>query len=156
MKIFRKIVDERQELEMMRVERASFWVIFFALVIVISVQTLALGFDLKHIAGESVALALGAVWAVAGHIRKGSYDYFTKPGMKSYVGYSLAGGLIFGLAAPLANYFRYDTPIGYCLLFFVINFVCIFVLCFLALLLLGNITKKRQKKLQQEYVGEEE
>jgi len=151
MKLFRKIVDERQELEMMRVERGSFWVMLLALVVAILVQLFALGYDFEHIAGEFIVLVIGAVWSTAGYLRRGSWDYFTKPGVKTYALYSLAAGIIFGLVAPLTRYFRYGAPLLDCLRVFVINFTSVYILAFLTLLLLGTITKKRQKKLQQEY-----
>lgn len=151
MKLFRKVIDERQELEMMRVERVSFWIMFFSLIIAIFVQLLVLGFDFEHVAGEFIILLTVAVWATIGYTRCGAWDYFTKPGMKSYVIYSLGGGFIFGLMVPLTWYFKYDTPLLSCLLTFAINFAILFPLLFLTLWLVGSIVKKRQEKLQQEY-----
>lgn len=154
MKLFRKVIDERQELEMMRVERSSFWVMFVGLAVVITAQVFAFNFDFEHIAGESVVLIIGVAWALIGYIRRGSWDYFTKPGMKSYVLYSIAAAVIFGTFAPLKRYLRDGASLTDSLLLFAINFVFLFILVFVSLFLVGTITKKRQNKLQQEYMDE--
>lgn len=151
MKLFRKVVDERQELEMMHIERGAFYVMVFALAIGILIQIFALDFDFTHVAGEFIVLLIGTVWAFIGSIRRGSWDYFTKPGMKAYLIYSIATGLIFGLVAPLTRYFRYGAPLMDCLRVFAKNFIILFMIAFLTLLLFGTIAKKRQEKLQQKH-----
>jgi small neutral amino acid transporter SnatA (MarC family) len=90
MKLFHKLLDERQEQETMRIERGAFYVIFFALAISILVQLMVFNLDITHIAGEIIVLFMGAAWALAGYIRRGIWDNFTKPGIKSYLIYSTA------------------------------------------------------------------
>lgn len=150
MKLFRKIIDERQELEMMRVERVGFWLLYLGLVVAIIVQLFVFGFDFKHLAGEFIVLIVGCVVMLIGYMRRGSWDYFTKPGMKSYIIYSLGGGLLFALPMPIAAYFYNGLSFLNCLSIFAINFLFLFSLLFLLLWLLGSVTKRRQKKLEQE------
>jgi hypothetical protein len=151
MKLFRKIVDEREELEMMRVERTGYYVVFAGLVIAIIVQTVLFDYDFLPIAGEFIALIAGAVWTCIGFVRRGVWDYHTKPGMKTYLIYSLIGALVFGCLMPLMRYFKYELPLQWVLVMFAINFVSIFALIFVTLLIYGESVKRRRKKLDEKF-----
>lgn len=153
MKLFRKVIDERQELEMMRVERVGFWLLYLGLAVAIVVQIFVVDvadFNFADIAGEFIVLIFGCVITLIGHIRRGSWDYFTKPGMKSYLIYSAVVAFIVGTFMPLARFFRQGISFSDSLLVFVTNFAMMFLVSFLLLWLLGSATKRRQKKLEQE------
>ena len=51
----KKIIDERQELEMMKVERTGFWIMWGVLLLSLLVQSLFLGAGPKQIAGENIS-----------------------------------------------------------------------------------------------------
>ena len=151
MKMFRKILDERQELEAMRVERGTCWFFFFGLMAAMIVQMFFFGDDFARTAGELVVFVVGCTWMTVGYIRRGIWSYFSTPGMKSYILYSIAVGVIFGPIPPLMRYFREDAPFSNCLRSFAIDFIVIFILSFILMLLFGAVTKARQRKLQKKY-----
>ena len=154
MRLFRKVVDERQEYEMMRVERSSFWILFFGLVAAVLIQVALYGFDFALVAGEVIILLLCSVWSLVGYVRRGLWDYYSKPGIKAYIFYSVAAAVITGTAATLPIYFRYGLPLWECLMIFAISAVSAFILAFIVLFAIGSITKKRQQKLQNDYTDE--
>lgn len=155
MKLFRKVIDERQELEMMRVERSTFWLMFFLLMISIPIQLFVKDFGLEHVAGEFIISMVGCIWSLIGYARRGSWGYFTKPGIKSYIFYSLTAAFIVGIMHPLIRFFRNGLSILDGLLTFAINFAIMFPVCFLLMWFLGSLIKKRQNRLQQEYEDNE-
>ena len=73
-KIFNKKVDERQEMDLLRVEHYSFWLMFWLLAIEIIVQGIILDGGDK-ILGEWIVFMATAVFSVAGFIRKGVWSY---------------------------------------------------------------------------------
>ena len=139
----KKIVDERQELELLKIERAGFYVLFFALAADISAKTLFFQVPFRALIGENVAFLAGCVTILAGCMKRGLWNYSSKPGLKNYLLSSLIGTLIFR-----------DIPhAGYAALIFAIS---IFILMFATLAAIGEYTKKRQAKLDQEYEDEDE
>jgi len=150
MKLFRKITDERQESEAMRVAAGSFQIVMLGLVFAIIIQG-AMGLDRAHVSGEVIVLLIGWICSSIGSIHRGIWDGFTKPGIKSYITYSLAFGIVFGLINPLIAYFRHCAPLSACLWSFAKLFIIIFAVLFVLLLLLGTVIKTRQRKLQMKY-----
>ena len=61
----KKIVDERQELELLKIERAGFYVLFFALASDISAKTLFFQVPFRALIGENVAFLAGCVTILA-------------------------------------------------------------------------------------------
>lgn len=153
MKNFRKIVDERQEKEMMQIERSGFWIMLFILAGSILVQLIAFDINLLHIAGESVAIIIGCMWIMIGFIRRGLWDYFSKPGTKSYVIYSVTAAFLIGSVLSLP-YLRSDISLWSFMQMFAVRFLGFSVLGFLVLSLYGIVVKTRMKKLQEEYEDE--
>ena len=154
MKLFRNILDERQELEAMRVERSTCWFFFFGLLAAMIVQMFFFGTDFTRTAGELVVFVVGCIWMTVGYIRRGIWSCFSKPGMKSYILCSLACGVIFGALRPLMRYFHEDAPLSHCLWSYAINIIFLFILSFILTLLIGTVTKARQRKLQKKYDNE--
>ena len=156
MKLFRKVVDERQEHEMMRIERGAFWVMFFTLWLSVLVQLIVLDSGITYIAGEVIAGLLGAIWLLVGCIRNGFYDYYAKPGLKVYFLYSTVAAFIYAILLPLRNHIQYNIPFwGSVMQTFTIRFLSFFVIMFLAQASIGIIIKSRSKKLQQKYEDSE-
>lgn len=151
MKLFKKIVDERQELELLRIERIGFWVLFWGLVIAVHVQLFLDDFDFRHIAGEFILLIIAAIVVVAGCIRKGLWSYSTNPTVKSNIFYSLAGALVFGAFSVLMRYKRSGieiVDIGGFAIAFLIQTIIIFSAGFILLTICGAITNKRKAKIE--------
>lgn len=88
-------LDERQELNLLRAESASFWLLYFGLLVALLVQAIV-GMSFASIAGEFVLLMLASVYVVAQCIRIGVWDRRLKPNLKTNLAVSaLAGGTIF-------------------------------------------------------------
>ena len=155
MKLFRNILDEREKLEAMRVVSGAFWIVYLGLLAAIIVQAV-MGADLSQIAGEFIVLLVGGTWVGIGFIRRGIHDYFTKPGFKSYILYSLAGGILMGLTAALMEFFRKGAPLSDCLRVFAKEFTIMFAVVFIISLLVGFVTKARQRRLARNYEDEDE
>lgn len=148
----KKIVDERQELELMKVERTGFWIMWTVLIISLLVQSLFLGASPKETAGENIAFLSGCLIIVIGCVKKGLWGYDSAPCMKTYLSASLIGTLIFTflLGAGLACNGS-EHVLFICSLFA----IGIFLLMFGVLFLMGTYTKHRQKKLAGQF-GEDD
>ena len=146
---FRKVVDEREELEIKRIESGAYYVFLSGLGIAIVVQAFMFE-SLLYVAGEFIILLAGAGWAMVGYFRKGIWDYRTKPGMKSYIGYSLFVTLVYGIII-LVMRFLSGADILASLRFAAINSIVMFFALFLLFALLGTIIKWRRRKLEQEF-----
>lgn len=144
----KKIVDERQELELMKVERAGFWIMWTVLLLSLLVQSLFLGASPKQTAGEHVSFLVGCLIIVIGCVKKGLWGYDSTPCMKTYLSASLIGTLIFTflLGAGLA-FNGSEHVLSTCALFA----IGIFSLMFGVLFLIGTFTKHRQKKLASRF-----
>ena len=152
MKLFRKVLDERQEQEIMRVERTAFWVIFFSLWISVLIQLIVFDFDITHIAGELAVGLIGAIWILIGNFRHGTFDYFTKPGVKAYILYSSIASVTYALLLPLRNYIQYGIYFWDSVFrTFAGRFFSFFVFMFVLLSIFGTVSKMRAKKLQKKY-----
>ena len=149
MKWFRKVVDEREELELRRIESSACYVFIFGLGIAIIVQLLAFEMNFEHVVGELTILLIGVGWAMVGYFRKGIWDYRTKPGIKAYVGCSFITALSYVILSTLARYFRSEIDFIDCLKYAAVNSIFIFSAVFLVAALFGTITKQRRKKLEQ-------
>ena len=156
MKLFGNILDEREKLEAMRVEAIGFRIVIFGLLAAMIAQMFFFGFDFNRVAGEWYVMMVGAIWVGIGWIRRGIWDYFTKPGMKSYIIYSLATGIFVGFLTLLAEYFRNGRSLWDCLRMSAISFAITFVCTFIFYLLFGAVTKARQRKLSRKYEGDNE
>lgn len=144
----KKIIDERQELEMMKVERTGFWIMWGVLLLSLLVQSLFLGAGPKQIAEENISFLVGCLIVVIGCVKKGLWGYDSTPCMKTYLSASLIGTLIFTflLGAGLACNGS-EHVLSICALFA----ISIFFLMFVVLFLMGTFTKYRQKKLARQF-----
>ena len=153
-RFFRKVVDERQELEMMKVERIGFYVMVYSLAIVMFVQMLVFNANITDVIGSFIVLFIGAIWILIGCYRKGLYDYYSNPGLKSY---AFIGGLTFIVSIILmfiTLYVVFDRPLVSSLLNSVFHSFFIAAPTFIFMALYGEAIKKRRIKLQQKYKDE--
>ena len=157
-KLFEKKVDERQEMELMKVERIGFWVMFWMLLVILVVEGIIMEDGAKLAAGEWLVFMTGCLVVIIGCARKGVWTYQSRkvPGVKSWCMYSLAGaaaGMVLGLITGLKIGDGNVAGIIYCMVAFA---VCIFVLCFIAFAIVGSITKARENKLEKLAYDEDE
>lgn len=102
--LFAKKVDERQEMDLLKVEHYSFWLMYYLLLIEIVIQGIILD-EGDKIIGEWIVFMIVSVFALAGWIRKGVWSYQAKkvPGVKSYLRYSLLTAVLGGLWDSLGD-----------------------------------------------------
>lgn len=155
MKGFKKIVDERQEQELRKVESIGFWAVFWGLIVAIHVQIFTAADPeilLRQVAGELAILLLGAVVVLAGCVRKGVWSYRLKPDAKTNLLASLAAAILFSAISTLRLKITYPSVQSITLpVTFLITFASIFIMCFIALTIFAAIIKKRSAKLESSF-----
>lgn len=144
----KKTVDERQELELMKIERAGFWVLFFALTADILLKVLFFQVPVGELIGEHIAFFAGCITIIAGCTKRGLWTYYSVPCLRDYLVHSLAATVIFTILFAAAMALRGVRHLAGITLAFA---VFIFLLMFGVLAAMGKYTKRKQKKLDDTY-----
>ena len=159
MKNKKRIVDERQEREMYKAEHYAFYVMFFLVVGEIIVESYILNMEFKEIIGELIILFAGGTTMIVNCIKGGNWDYYSRPTLKNYLKYSILTAFIFSVIFTIGKIVQYESVrsniLGMALPMGFIMFATLFVLCFGALSLTGEITKRRKKKLEEEFTDDD-
>ncbi|MBX4271784.1 DUF6773 family protein [Clostridium estertheticum] len=146
-------VDERELMEMYKIEHYTFWFMFWALLASIFIQLIFFDFSFKQIGGEWIVLMISAIASSIAYIKGGHYDYYTTPGIKSYLLYSLSFTIAFDVIIAIMFYIHHSY---YNMKGFIITLslygVVIFVVVFATLALTGEAVKKKRKKLEEKFV----
>lgn len=153
MKKIKRVIDERQELEMLKVEHFGFWIMFWLLFASIIIET-GMGASFKQLGVEIGVFLIGCIVTLIAYLRKGLWDYYTKPCIKTYLLYSIASTIVacisFGIIKYLTrSYFR--NNIQHLIVSISIFCISIFILTFITLYLTGQYTIKKQKQLEKKY-----
>ena len=144
----RNNLDEMQEQKLLKIEHNGCWLAFWGLLAAMLVQVI-LGAEGKQLAGEwLVFMALAAYTAVA-CMRAGIWDRKLKADWRTNLLFSIGPALVVALIQYVVSLRRYGKPEG-SLAAACFTAGITFVLCFLAITLAAHITKKRQKKLNEE------
>ena len=85
----KSVLDEREMLEMYRVEHFGLWLMYGLLCAAVVAQML-LGAPLMQLAGELSVLLLVSVGMIIAYARKGIWDAHSRPGRKGNAAYSAA------------------------------------------------------------------
>ena len=155
-KIFAKKVDERQEMDLLRIEHYSFWLMYFLLFIEIVIQGFILG-EHDKVEGELIVFLVASAFLLIGCARKGVWSYQSQkvPGVKSYLLYSLIAGVISGIIGVF-NGLKWTGNVPALMANMIVMAAGTFVLTFIVFLIGGSITKKRVKKLEMEAMEDDE
>ena len=158
MKKFKKVVDERQELELYKIEHVCFWILFWLLLGSIIVQSMILNAPFSQWGFEWSIFMVGCIGVIVGCYKKGQWDFYSKPTTKNYLIYSLIGSgafaVIYAITMYINNpYFKDNLLALGALTAFI--FVLLFTLIFAALFITGTLVKKRQKKLEDEFTDDD-
>lgn len=155
----KKVVDERQELELLKIEHIAFWVMYWMLTLSILFQLFIMNYDYKMVLGEIIILLIGSAYIIIGCIIKGQWDYYTQPTLKNYLLYSLGFAALFSIIVGVGKWKQYEVCrenfLGFTLPIVGITFIGYFIVIFIAIYISGSIVKKRRRKLEQEYKDEE-
>ena len=153
LKWFEKKVDERQEMDLLKVEHFGFWMMYWMLLAALIIQGIFMEDGIKRAAGEWIIFMTASVTVTAGWVRKGVWNYQNRkvPGVKSYLGYSLitavAAGLPFGILFELK---KGTNDIKGILISACFYMAVMFIIMFVAFLAVGGITKKREAYLARQ------
>lgn len=140
---FKKVIDERQELELLSIERSGFWVVFGILFIAYLVQSFFFDASFKQLIGEYISLCAGMIVILVGCIRKGLWSCYSIPNLKNYFLYSFVTAIIFSLINAVILIIKSSKDI---LLPMLISGFSTFIGLFLLFLIFGGIIKNRRDK----------
>ncbi|MBU4439657.1 MAG: hypothetical protein L6276_14200 [Acetobacterium sp.] len=154
MKKFKKVVDERQEMELYKIEHVCFWIVFWLLLGSIVVQSMFLNAPFSQWGFEWAVFMICCIGVIVGCYKKGQWDFYSKPTTKNYLLYSLIGAGAFAIIYAVAmfinnDYFKDHLPALGALTALI--FAMLFALIFAALFITGTLIKNRQKKLEDEF-----
>lgn len=156
-KIFAKKIDERQEMDILKVEHYSFYLMYFLLLIEMIVQGIILD-EGDKIIGEWIVFMIVSAFAVIGWISKGVWSYQSRkvPGIRSYIWYSMIAGVV-GAIIGYCGGLRWSAGNVPALM---ANAIVVagssFGLAFITFLIIGSIAKRREKKLELDAAEGEE
>ena len=134
------VLDEREMMEMYRIEHYGLWLMYGLLCAAILVQLL-MGAGLAQMAGEIAVLAVTSVAMIFANARHGIWDQSSRPSVRGNAAYSLATGVL--VAAVLAAVGR-SAPVS------LLAGACGGAACMLLLTCLMQYMKHRQKKTDEE------
>ena len=145
-------IDEREKMEMYKIEHYAFWFLYWALLISMVIQMIFFDITFKSIAGEWIVFVVTSICISIAYAKGGHYDYISTPGIKSSFIYALITTIIYDLV--VGSYFylnhNYYNITGF-ILTMLFQTILIFTLIIVVLLIVGNYIKKKRKKLEDEY-----
>ncbi len=145
-------LDEMQEQALLKIEHNGYWLGFFGLLVALLVQV-ALGSDIKTIAGEFIVFMVLCGYLLIACLRKGIWDRQLKANGKTNLLCSLFAGVIMFLFATVRAYLNYPDAVWGSIAAGAFMGIIVFFLCWAALSICSAIYKKRREKLES---GEKE
>ena len=149
MKKMKSNLDERQELNLLKIEHNGCWLAFWGLLIVLVVQMVLTPDNPKAMAGEWIVFMAMALYLSVACMKNGIWDRKIRPTVKNNLLMSAAAGLVVGILFFAISYVRYHHLIG-SLATAVFMFFFVDMLCFGALMLSATIYRKRLDKMENE------
>lgn len=147
-------LDEMQEQELLHVEKRAFWILYFLLFSVMSVEKI-MGFSLREIAGEAVCFFFASGYVVISCIRKGIWDRKWKADWRTNAVASLIGGGLAAIVAVAAVCVQYPESLSSIRgaavtlgAIFVLTFVITFAMCMGLMSVCAAAYKHRVKALE--------
>ncbi|MGN0773932.1 MAG: DUF6773 family protein [Candidatus Ventricola sp.] len=134
------VLDEREMMEMYRIEHFGLWLMYGLLCAAILVQLL-LGAQMAQLAGEIAVVIITSVAMIFSNARHGIWDQSSRPSMRGNAAYSLASGVL--VAAVLA-------AVGRSARFALLAGAGAGAACMLLLTCLMRYMQRRQKRADEE------
>lgn len=150
----KKIVDERQEKDLLKAEHYGFWVMFWGLCAVIMYQILFVDNGITKVLGETAVLLVGGIVVLIVCIKKGAWCYSSEPTLKNYLFYDVIFTVVYGAIYAVEKYMHsnyFKENIKMLVISTGIYSVFTFVLLFAVLFICGTFVKRRRKKLEDEF-----
>ncbi len=145
-------LDEMQEQALLKIEHNGYWLGFFGLLVALLVQV-ALGGDIKTIAGEFIVFMVLCGYLLIACLRKGIWDRKLKANVQTNLLCSLFSGVVMFLFATVRVYLNHPNAIWGSIAAGVFMGILVFCLNWAALSICSAIYKKRKEKLEN---GEKE
>ena len=147
-------LDERQENQLLNIEKNGCWFAFWALLASIFIQQGIFGIsDFRAVAGEWIVFMTLAIYLIISCLKKGIWDRHLKADSKTNLITSIIAAFAASAVFSVINYMNYKKWQGAVATFAVMS-IFIFVLCFAAISVSAAIYKKRVKKLEEEVTEE--
>ena len=138
------VLDEREMLDMYRVEHFGLWLMYGLLCASVLVQML-MGAELVQMAGELAVVIISSTAMVVANVRHGVWDESSRPSAKGNAAYSLGAGLcVFVILSLVSGNIGASLAAG----------LCTVVICFAALMLLMRYMLRRQEMQEKELDNE--
>jgi len=148
-------MDERERMEMYRIEHYAFWALYWSQAVSLVGHKLILDEPFMEHAWEWSVFLIVSVWLVIIDIRKGNYDYYTEPGWRSYLVYSVVTSLVFGAVGIGAGIYKgWIDSARDAVITGAVEVPFLFAVCYATLALCGTLAKRRRKKLEEAYEEE--
>ena len=138
------VLDEREMLELYRVEHFGLWLMYGLLCAALLAQLIA-GAEMEQMAGELAVVIVASVAMMVQHVRRGIWDENSRPSVRGNAAYSLGAGVC---VAVLLTVLRGKLAAA------LIAGVIAAALCFAALTLLMRCMLHRQEKEAKELDNE--
>lgn len=158
MKLFKNNMDERQTQEMLQSRKITCWIFYTLLIVSLIIQSWLLNLPFAYYGPEFSILLLGGAHMIISDIRRGEWEDFThmKPGIKAYLLWAAGSAIIASVIFTILQYIRISAsgrvlPFSDILLSSGIFMIFIFCFAFAVLTLVGTLTKKQRKKLDEKY-----
>lgn len=150
------VVDERELMEMYKAEHYGYWLMFWGLLIGMVVQVFFMNVPFTYAAGEWVVFMMSCVLLIVMNVRKGNWDYYSKPNTKTCFWYALVAAVVFATIVAAGMWFRFDIKdVAGVLTVFGLVAVATFVLIFISLLIAGKATTRKKEQLESQYDEED-
>lgn len=145
-------LDERELMEIYKIEHYAFWSMFWLLLASIFIQLIFCETSFRQIAGEWIVFMLVALGSGFAYYKGGHYDYNTEPCIQSYLFYSLIFASVTDVLSALAIYahHNYYNIIGF-IFTVVFTWIFLFIVIFIAICIGGEAIKKKRKKLEHQF-----
>ncbi len=144
MKKKKPVLDEREMLDMYRVEHFGLWLMYGLLCASVLVQML-MGAELLQMAGELAVVIISSAVMVVANVRHGVWDESSRPSTKGNAAYSLGAGLcVFVILSLVSGNIGVALAAG----------LCTAAACFAALMLLMHYMLRRQEMQEKELDNE--
>lgn len=145
-------LDERELMEIYKIEHYAFWSMFWLLLASIFIQLIFCEISFRQIAGEWIVFMIMALGSSFAYYKGGHYDFYTEPCIQSYLFYSIIFASITDVLISLAIYAHHNY---YNIIGFIFMVVFIWIFLFIVLLVTtcigGEAIKKKQKKLEHQF-----
>lgn len=152
MKWFNKknILDEMQELKLLKLESRGFWLAFFALFAAILIQIALYGpGSSEHMIGEFVVFLGMGIYLIGGCLKNGIWDRHLQASPAVNIGASFLAAALAGLFNAIMSYRNYHS-IGGSVAVFLVYFFMTGIILSVTLCVCTALYQRRRKQLEAE------